>query len=98
MELPHMHEDHVIFIQATHERKRIKVTHSTEGNSFIFIKVYIPLDYTSSSSEVKSNCYYFWDPNGKVGERCVTLLASQITRMELTDEVFDPTQYIVPMQ
>jgi len=93
-----MHDDYAIFMRATREGRRVRVSHSMEGNAVIFTKVYIPLDYTSSSSEVKSNCYYFWDPNGKVGERCVTLLASQIKRMELTDEVFDPTQYIVPMQ
>jgi hypothetical protein len=56
------------------------------------------VDYGKPDSKNDSDCYYFWVEYAQVGERMLGLHPSQIKYMELSDDVFDPADYIIPQK
>ncbi len=44
----------------------------------------------------KTELYYFWDEQADEGEQIFSLPLPEIKYMELSDESYDPANYIVP--
>ncbi len=87
---------HDVFTQAVENRKKVILTYFS-GQQFLYLtRLCVPVQFSSSGMENSSKCYYFWDSEADVGERLLALKPSQITYMELSDEIFDPADYIVP--
>ena len=88
--------DHDIFIQATENKKKVILTYFSGEQSLYLTRLCVPIQYNCSASEDAPDCYYFWDSEADVGERLLALSPSQIAYMELSDEIFDPAEYIIP--
>ena len=88
--------DHDIFIQATESKKKLIVTYFSGERSLYLTRLCVPIQFSRSDSEDTPDCYYFWDSEADVGERLLALPPSQIAYMELSDETFDPADYIIP--
>ena len=88
--------DHDVFIQAVKDKKKIILTHFS-GQQYLYLtRLCVPVQFSSNKVENGSECYYFWDSDADTGERLLALAPSQITNMVLSDETFDPADYIIP--
>ncbi len=89
-----VHQD--VFTQAVKNRKKVILTYFS-GQQFLYLtRLCVPVQFCASEEEKDFKCYYFWDLEADVGERLLALKPSQITYMELSDESFDPADYIIP--
>lgn len=88
--------DHDVFIQAVKDKKKIILTYFS-GQQYLYLtRLCVPVQFSSADMEEGSECYYFWDSDADTGERLLALSPSQITNMVLSDETFDPADYIIP--
>ncbi len=88
--------NHNVFIQAVNDKKKIILTYFS-GQQYLYLtRLCVPVQFSSTDLEDASGCYYFWDSEADTGERLLALTPSQITNMELSDETFNPADYIVP--
>ena len=88
--------NHDIFIKATKDRKKVILTYFSGQQNLYMTRLCIPIQFDPSESEYDSECYYFWDSEADVGERLLAMPPSEITYIELSDETFDPNDYIIP--
>jgi len=91
-----MHAYHDIFMQAVKDRRKVIVTYFSGEFNLNLTKLCVPLHYSPPDAGGESAFYYSWDSGGDVGERVVALRPSQIMYIELSDEFFNPSEYIVP--
>ncbi len=91
-----MHGDHDVFMRAIEQKRKLKVTWMGPGGQFSSAGLCVPIEYSPSSAELDSDCYYIWNPTGRLGQRLLRLVPSHIIAMELTKESFDPDEYITP--
>jgi hypothetical protein len=91
-----MHDNHDVFVQAVKEQKMLIVTYSAGEYSLSLTRLCVPLEYSPSGAGDDSGCYYFWDSEADTGERILVLPSSQIVYIQLSNETFDPAEYIIP--
>lgn len=91
-----MHTHHDIFMQAVKDRRKVIVTYVSGEYSLNLTKLCVPLRYDPPNGGEESAFYYFWDSEGDTGERAFALRLSQMIYLQLSDETFDPNDYIVP--
>lgn len=91
-----IHEDHNKFVQAVKDRRKVIVTYFSGEYSLNLTKLYVPLQYSPSDGRDDSDRYYLWDPEGDIGRRVLVLPPSQVVYMELSDDTFEPDEYIIP--
>lgn len=87
-----MHYHHDRFMQAIREKRKVVLTHFTSEGNCDVTKLCVPLDYRPARH---SDYFYVWDPQANVGERLLGLPIWQVKSIEVSEEVFDPTEYIV---
>ena len=85
-----------VFIKARREKKKLLMTYSSSEHGSFLTKVCVPIQYVGPLSEHGSEYFYFWDEQSDIGERLFGLPPSEIEHMELTEEFFDPNNYILP--
>ena len=89
--------NHDIFIQAVKDRKKVILTYFSGFQNLYLTRLCVPIHFSPSGSEDNNtDCYYFWDSEADVGERLLALTPSDIAYMELSDDIFDPNDYIIP--
>jgi len=93
-----MHENHNIFIQAVKNSKKILLTYYNDELNLHLTRICVPVDQSKSDLTGNSDYYYFWIEYAPIGERMLGLHPSQIKYMELSDEVFNPADYITPQK
>lgn len=89
--------NHEEIIRAIHERREVIVTWpSKEDGGKLQSRRCAPMDYGPSRRGVDpSPRYHFWDGDSDSGTpHPLTLLASQITRVEIVDTQFDPATFV----
>ncbi|MBN2270304.1 MAG: hypothetical protein JXN61_06805 [Sedimentisphaerales bacterium] len=91
-----IHEDHNKFVQAVKDRKKVIVTYYSGQYRLNLTKLCVPLQYSRSDRRNDSDCYYLWDPEGEIGSRVLVLPPSRVMYMELSDDIFEPDEYITP--
>jgi hypothetical protein len=89
-----MHNDHTIYIQAVKKNKRVILTYFSGQQNLFLTKLCVPVYFKPPNSHGENGCYYFWDEEAEIGERILSLTQSQIEFMELSDESFNPADYI----
>jgi hypothetical protein len=85
-----------IFLKAQQEKKKILLTYFSGQNSLFLTKLCIPIKYFGPISKDVPGFYYFWDDESDVGDRLFGMPPSDIKYMEITDEPFEPKEYIFP--
>ena len=84
------------FTRARKETKKVLLTYFSGEFSLFLTKLCIPIQHVHSLTEYDNDFYYFWDEQGDVGDRLFGLMPSDIVYLELSDDSFDPSDYIVP--
>lgn len=85
-----MHDDHNVFVRAIKDKRKILLTYLRNGQQQTETKLVVPVYYGPETLESLSDSYHFWDALADNGEYMTTLSQSQIRRMELSEESFDP--------
>ena len=90
-----MHNNHDVFIQGIHDKKKISLSLFSKEDVAILIRSCAPMDFgPSSRAKVKADRYHLWDYESDTGPHTLSLLPDQIKSMELTDEDFDPVEFV----
>jgi hypothetical protein len=84
------------FIQAVKDKKKVILTYFSGQQQLHLTRLCVPIKFSSDDIEDGSDCYYFWDSDADTGERLLALTPSEIKNMVLSDEMFDPADYIIP--
>lgn len=84
------------FIQAVKDKKKVILTYFSDRQQLHLTRLCVPIKFSYNDMEDGSDCYYFWDPEADTGERLLALAPSEIKNMVLSDETFDPADYIIP--
>ena len=85
-----------IFNQALNENRKILLTDFNEEHNLYQTRLCIPLEHIPPISESGFDYFYFWNPEAEVGERIFGLPPTEIQSMVLSDESFNPNNYIIP--
>jgi len=85
-----MHNDHGVFIRAIKERRKVLLTYLLAEREQTEIKLLVPVYYGPETLESIADSYHFWDASAHSGDNIASVPQSQIRRMELSDESFDP--------
>lgn len=88
-----MHYHYDRFMQAIRKKRKIVITHSASEGRCDVTKVCVPLDYRPARH---SDYFYVWDPQANVGERLLGLPIWQVKSIEISEEAFEPSEYIAP--
>ncbi|MHC4110653.1 MAG: hypothetical protein ACYSUY_06230 [Planctomycetota bacterium] len=88
-----MHSDHDIYVKAIRDKKKVKLTFSSNEHSDIGDGLFGPIFYSPTVAGDDSDCYYLWDFESGTGNNFLGLPPSQIVRMELTKEPFDLVEF-----
>ena len=91
-----MHYHHERFIQAIREKRKVILTHFTGERDCNMTRICVPVDYSLPDAEDNPGCYYVWDSEADVGGRLIALPIWQVKSMELSEETFDPSEYVIP--
>lgn len=83
-----------LFLKAINERKMVEVVVDSIEKGIIKRKC-IPYDY-GPSRIYKDNRerYHFYDLNSPEGKHNLSILPEQLLKIELLNEVFEPSQYV----
>ena len=86
-----------VFIRAYKEKKKVFLTYYSGEFRLVVTKLCVPIQYINSVSKLECDCYYFfWDEKAEVGDRLFGLSPEDIVLLELSDDNYDPNDYIVP--
>lgn len=89
--------NHDAVIQAIQDRLEVRVTWpSQEDGGVILRRRCAPMDYgPSRRAREQTSRYHFWDFESDSGSNhTLSLLAAQITSVELLDSTFDPSSFV----
>jgi hypothetical protein len=89
-----MHEYHNVYQQAVKNHNKIIITYYSGQENLYMTRLCVPLYYNQPFSNGSSDCYYFWDEDADVGERILSLVPSQIQLIQISDETYNPAEYI----
>ena len=84
------------FIRARKEKKKVLLTYFSGEYKLFLTKLCVPINYVHSGIDLDNDYYYFWDEQADIGDRLFGLPPSGIKYLELTEESYDPNDYIVP--
>ena len=83
------------FIKANTEKLKVLVTYFSGEYSLFLTKLCVPIQYVCAVNEQDQDYFYFWDEQAEVGDRLFGLPLQDIAYLELSDEKFDPNDYII---
>jgi len=89
-----MHEDHEKFIHAIKEKRKVLLTYFNEEYNKNVTCLCVPLYYGPLNKKHHHDCYYFWEPEAEIGKRLLAIPIWQTMIMELTEETFEPREFI----
>lgn len=89
-------EKQEVFLQAQKDKKKLLLTHYSGQHNLYLTSLCIPIEHVPPLSDNGPDFFYFWDSEADVGERIFGRPPSEIQHMELTEESFDPNDYIIP--
>ena len=95
MEEKHSTKD--VFIRAYKEKKKVLLTYFGGEYNLSNTKLCVPIQYINSNSKLECDSYYFfWDEEAEVGDRLFGLSPEDIISLEVSDDNFNPNDYIIP--
>lgn len=91
-----MHQDHPVFIEALEAKQRVTLTFaSKEDGGQHLVRACAPMDFGPSKiAKDQSDRYHLWDYDSDTTRHTLSLLPIQVVSIELTDEEFDPAEFI----
>ena len=89
-----MHRDHVIFVEAIRDKRKVKVTFFSDEDGCIQVKLSAPIDFEQHHIEEESGRYYFWDFEKGANGAPLILGHDQIVSIRLHKETFSPAEFV----
>ena len=95
-----MHRDHAVFVRAIKDNRQVKLVFLSDAGRNKSEKLYGPMLYSppiaGDETGGESDCYYFWDFESGSGKHVLGFPSNTIVSMELTEQAFDPAEFITP--
>ena len=89
------HRDHLLFIQAIHEKRKILCRYWSHEDNAELVRVCAPYDFAPSRRyKDPSPRYHFWNYQSDSGPHPMGLIADQIREMTLLEERFEPAEIV----
>jgi len=86
--------NHPQFIEAIHEKKKVRVRFYSNPDSGVLDRVCGPMDYGPGGGVQDGlNRYWLWDYSSNTGAQPVGLVPQQIVDLQVLGEVFDPAEF-----
>ena len=87
--------NHEKFLQAIHEKKRIKIQFNSPKKGVIE-RLCIPFDFGPSRRNLEPNPdrYHLYDLDSPEGSHTLSILPEQLTSIEIINQSFEPAEYI----
>jgi len=83
------------FIGAIQAKKKIRVEFYSKEDSGSLVRKCAPMDYgPSRGAEQKNDRFHMWDYESDKGPHTLSLNPNQIHKLEILDELFDPSEFI----
>lgn len=83
------------FIQAVHTKNKVRLTFFSKEDGRTLTRLCAPMDYgPSRRASDKSDRYHLWDYESDTRNHVLSLLPNQVVSMEVTDETFEPGEFI----
>lgn len=93
-----MHHDHAVFVRAIKDNRKVKLVFLSDAGGNKAEKLCGPMLYSPSfagdETADESDCYYFWDFESGNGKHVLGFPSNKIVSMELTEQAFDPAEFI----
>ncbi len=93
-----MHRDHPVFVRAIKDKRKVKLVFLSDAGGNKAEKLYSPMLYSppiaGDETGDESDCYYFWDFESGSGKYVLGFPSNKIVSMELTEQTFDPAEFI----
>ena len=90
-----MHPHHDVFISAIHNKTRLVLSFFSKEDRQILVRTCAPMDFgPSRRAKDKSDRYHFWDYDSDTVRHTLSLLPEQIQSMVLSEDSFDPSEFI----
>lgn len=84
-----------IFINAIHEKVKVKVTFFSKEDSGHLVRTCAPMDYGPSRKvKKKDDRYHMWDYDSDSGSHTLSLPVEQIKNIEILGETFNPAEFV----
>lgn len=84
-----------LFINAIHERWKIRVTFFSKEDGGNLTRLCAPMDYgPSRRAKEKNDRYHMWDYDSDTGRHTLSLPPEQIVNIELLEETFNPSEFV----
>ena len=86
--------NHPRFIEAVHEKKKVRLRFYSKDDSGILDLICAPMDY-DPGSEIKDglNRYWLWDYGNNTDSHTLSLAPQQIVDLQVSGEAFDPAEF-----
>ncbi len=86
--------NHARFIEAIHEKKKVRVRMYSVADNGVVDRVCAPMDYGPGLAHQDGlNRYWLWDCTNNAGSHALGLLPQEIVDLQMLGEVFDPAQF-----
>ena len=90
-----MHHDHDIFLAAIHSRSRVQLRFYSKDDERQLIRLCAPMDYGPfRAAKNKIDRYHSWDYESDEGPHPLSLLTDQIVEIMVTQQAFDPAEFV----
>lgn len=84
------------FIQAIHNKQKVRLSFFSKEDGRVLTRLCAPMDFGPSRRATdKSNRYHLWDYESDTKNHVLSLLPNQISSIEVTDEHFEPNEFII---
>ncbi|GGY93474.1 hypothetical protein [Shewanella fodinae] len=87
--------DEQLFIQAIHDKTKIRLTFASKEDGHNLTRICAPMDFgPSRRAHNQDNRYHLWDYDSDKSNHTLSLLPDQIVEMEFLEELFDPADFV----
>ncbi|MGU3585912.1 hypothetical protein ACLBYD_22400 [Rhodococcus sp. C26F] len=86
---------HDTFIKAIHEAKKVRLTFFSKEDRSPLTRICAPMDFGPSRiTKDRQPRYHFWNFDSDKKSHTLSLPANQVISIELTNDTFDPSEFI----
>lgn len=90
-----MHDDHGAFLGALHARRKLRLTFLSKEDGGRLERTCAPMDFgPSRRAKDGADRYHLWDYDSDTEAHPLSVIVSQVVRMEPLDEAFDPADFV----
>ncbi|MEZ9397123.1 hypothetical protein AB4393_10825 [Vibrio splendidus] len=83
------------FIQSIREKKKIRLTFFSKEDAREITRLCAPMDFgPSRRTKIKDDRFHLWDYESDQRNHVLSLLPSQVVKMEFLENTFCPTEFV----